>query len=152
MNTIDKLGSEITNKIINGDALKNTTDILQSYNGIDWYKHVTLTDSESYKKIQLFINNYIEIVLIVWNPNSGSKIHDHPTNGCILKIMEGSLIENIYVNQNNQLKFIETKQLNTNQISYQIGNKYLHNIDNLSDKHVCSLHVYSPPNFKINYY
>ena len=152
MNTIDDLGIKITNRIINGELLKDSADTLLSYIGNDFKRYVKINSMEPYTKTQLFVNDILEIVLIVWTPNRSSKTHDHPTGGCILRIMEGYLMENVYVKQNNQINYVNTKQLNKNQIGYQIGDQYLHNIDNPSDDYSISLHVYSPPNFKINYY
>ena len=152
MDTINDLGIKITNRITNCELLKDTTDTLLSYVGDDFKRYVKINSTEPYTKTQLFVNDILEIVLIVWTPNRSSKTHDHPTGGCILRIMEGYLMENVYVKQNNQINYVNTKQLNKNQVGYQIGDQYLHNIDNPSNDYSISLHVYSPPNFKINYY
>ena len=44
----------------------------------------------------IFRNEKYEIYLICWNKKQISKIHDHPENGCILKVLKGELIEYRY--------------------------------------------------------
>ncbi len=152
MNTIGELGNNITEQLVNGKSLLCCSDILSEYKGDDWKEHVKHSDASPYLKVCAFINEHIEIDVLSWKSARGSKIHDHPSKGCLLKIMSGYLIENIYVKKNDEIKFVETKQLNTNHISYKCGDSFLHNIDNPTEDYSVSLHVYSPPNYKLNYY
>ena len=46
-------------------------------------------------------NELFEIIIISWNYNQKSPIHNHPENGCLMKILKGSLTEEKY---NNKLK------------------------------------------------
>ncbi len=152
MSNIEKLGKNISEQLVNGKKLLDCSDLLLEYEGMDWKEHIKYSDTSPYTKIQVFVNEHVEIDVLSWKPSRSCKIHDHPENGCLLRVMENYLIENIYINENNKPKFVETKQLNVNQISYKAGNKYLHNIDNPSDNYSITLHVYSPPNYKLNYY
>lgn len=67
-------------------------------------------------------------------------------------MLEGSLVEDIYIMRDNELNFINRNELTADQISYKIGNKYLHKINNITNTICISLHIYSPPNYKIKYY
>ena len=83
-------------------------------------------------------------------PNNGSKIHDHSSNGCILKLLYGELIEKRY---NNNLQHIKTNIISENNISY-ISNKICyHSINNNNNNNISvSLHIYSPSNYIANLY
>lgn len=150
--TLDKLAENITNSLKNGIQLKELQNTILSYNGSDWRNYVTIDKTKAYSRVCTCTNEHIEIIIITWNNNNYSKIHDHPENGCILRIMSGSLMEDVYAMENDNLKLIDTIQLKLNQVSYKIGNKYLHRICNMNGSESVSLHVYSPPNYKIKYY
>lgn len=102
---------------------------------------------KKYNKIKLseFSNDLFEIVLICWDEKSETRIHDHPDNGCILYLMDGSLEEELY---NTSLIMIKTTIYKPKNISYMDNKKGYHKIKCL--KKAISLHIYSPPNYKIN--
>lgn len=107
----------------------------------DWVTHVKISD-ETYTKNILYRNKDLEIILISWLPGQHSKLHSHPKNGCILKVLEGELHE-VKVNGK---KTLETN-IKINQVSTMHDNLGKHIISNIGDKTAVSLHVYSPPNF-----
>ena len=51
---------------------------------------------EVYNRIKLFRNDQIEILLLCWEKNQGSPIHNHPQHGMVMKVLEGELFENRY--------------------------------------------------------
>jgi len=149
MNSIDQLGIYITNELTNGKLLKDLSNILSAYDGMDWSTYINIDKSVPYFKSRAYIDNRIEIVIITWSSHQSSKIHDHPMAGCLLRVMVGSLIEDVY---DDKINLTRTNYLNPTQISYQIGNQYLHQIKNETDTIAVSLHIYSPPNYPINMY
>ena len=96
-----------------------------------------------YYKFRIYSNNNYEINIINWNNHSRSKIHNHAENGCILKVLEGSLLEKKY---NTDLLLIDTNTLEPGKTHY-INNTELHSIENTNNGISYSLHIYSPPNF-----
>lgn len=152
MESLDKLGEHITNEICNGIPLQNLTSTFATYIGHDWKKYIVDDKNIPYSKKCAFQNEYIEIIIISWGKNKHSKIHDHPSGGCLLKIMEGCLVENVYILNNNFIEFSKVNHLQLDQISYQVGTHYLHSISNENDTITVSIHIYSPPNYKIKYY
>ena len=86
---------------------------------------------------------------ITWNKNQETKIHNHAKNGCFLKILEGSLVENVFNFDN--LNKSGTKILRKGDISYMDDSIGLHSVKNLDDISV-SIHIYSPPNHLIKFY
>lgn len=130
--------------------LKDLFDFVIDYNGTDWKKHIVI--SSNYYKKKIYSNELAEMFIITWNVNAESKVHNHPDEGCILKVLKGKLKEEIYENKDNSTEYISEKILKKGDVGFQISNKYLHKIKNESKNYTVSLHIYSPPNFKIKYY
>ena len=81
-----------------------------------------------------------------------SQIHDHPEQGCVMKIVQGCLIEDIYTNLNNtHAKLIQRNYLNINGLASKSSNKILHKITNNESISV-SIHIYFPPKYQSNIY
>lgn len=134
--------------INNNLLLNNVENILLSYTGNDWKDYVELLCTKYLKKNVCQTELY-DMYVITWDKNQVSPIHDHSKNGCIYKILEGEIIENIYdKNLNMRFKNIVQKN-NCGCICNDIG---YHSMNNLYDNICVSLHVYSPPNYKTNYF
>ena len=104
-------------------------------------------DGKYYEKYYLFENENFSLIIIKWNLNSFTKIHDHPDKGCIMRVLHGSLKEETY---SLKLNLISTNILTEDKIGYKKGNKILHKITAL--KNSLSLHVYIPGYYKAEYY
>jgi len=98
----------------------------------------------TYSKDILFRNKLFEIVFITWGANSQSPIHSHPSNGCILQILDGDLVEERY---NKELVLFEYNFLKSKDIGYMDNSFGTHRIINNNNHNVYSFHIYSPPNF-----
>jgi len=163
MNTLDDLIKEIKKNMDTGNELQNLKYIMNEYKNNDWIEYLSTTQlrqQSSREKQYLCKNNdrkiiyqddMIDVVLILWEPNKESGIHDHPKNGCLLKILDGELIEELY-SKEKHIKHIETKEWIKNDCSYIEGDDILHSIKNENKKASISLHIYSPPNYKTKYY
>ena len=88
--------------------------------------------------------------LICWKPNQESKIHNHPSNGCIYKILEGELIETKY--DINKINLYESKIIKPDTVGYIDDTIAYHKMSNLSYYNSTSLHIYSPPGVKAKYF
>lgn len=148
--TLHDLTNAIYKELSNGSKLINQKKLLDLYIGSDWKKYIGFCKM-GYKKNLVIRNDKIEVYVICWNKNQKSGIHDHSKNGCLLKILKGSLIEKIYSNENCVLSLKKSNALETNDISYQEGSIELHNIINNNECTV-TLHIYSPPNHPIKFY
>jgi len=127
----------------------NRNNIKKNMNGfknmlklnIDWTKYAKI-DENNYNKNCIYKDEDFEITVITWYKNQSTNMHKHPSNGCLMKVLLGSLTEQKFLSDNS----ISINTLNTNDISY-IHDKYakhkIYNNNNLS----VSLHIYSPPNF-----
>lgn len=150
MQTLHELTDVITLKLKENIKLKDLEYLLENYIGVDWQSFVQFNDNKYYKN-NIFTNEFIDIFIISWNNNQQSGIHDHPENGCLLKILKGSLQEDVYIKNDNEYKFIKTNYLNESDISYKENKLCIHNILNGNNKTI-SLHIYSPSNYKTIYY
>ena len=148
MSTLNEL-FDLISKNISNKKLNECIPLVEEYSGNDWKKYVSFSD-DTYKKNLVKKNDELEMLVICWNNNQVSGIHDHPPNGCILKVLEGEIEEHEYSN-NNKLHLINKNVCKKNSIGYQEGKNGLHSIINKDHKTI-SLHIYSPPNYKLSFY
>ena len=97
---------------------------------------------DNYTRKIIYRDTNKEIIMIQWNKNARTGVHDHPENGCIIKLLCGRLKEYIY---DYDRTLIESKIIKQNDISYIDSDIGQHKIVALEDS--CSLHVYSPPGY-----
>jgi hypothetical protein len=136
--------------------LDDSINILSSYDSRQLIKYYP-SDEEfnnhkntyGYYKKLIHSNDKFDLYLIFWYPYACSPIHDHPEQGCVLKLLSGKLIEEVFINNNNIINFDHRNIISINDINNRYGNKILHKIINLDDFSV-SLHLYYPPKFKQN--
>jgi cysteine dioxygenase len=149
INSLKMLFKKI-NVMLKDKKLEELRYLLKEYNGKDWYNYVKY-NNKKYNKNIAFKNDLCEIVIISWDYNQISPIHDHPSKGCLLKILKGMLIEENYINNNGNIIKDDIKIMTEQDIGYKIGNKTLHKIKNGNIRSV-SLHIYSPSNHNIKIY
>lgn len=150
MKLLRTLFSRINSQLKNEQKLKSLKNILEEYEGIDWKHYVSFND-DKYTRNTVFRNDDIELIIISWNNNQISGIHDHPENGCLMKILQGELYEHNYEINENEVNLVNVRSCKEGSIGYQEGAFGLHDIVNKDNKTV-SLHIYSPPNYKSKRY
>jgi predicted metal-dependent enzyme (double-stranded beta helix superfamily) len=128
-------------------------NLLTNYDGTDWIditSNINRPDPmlNGYHKYLFFKNDEFELYLISWFPHAKSPIHNHPEKGCFVKILNGTLIEEVFLNKK-ELKFINKRNLDTNSIAYKSGDYVLHRIKNETNNVVKSIHIYFHQNFKV---
>ena len=130
----------------------NINQILSLYEGNDWKNiilNITNNILNGYHKYLFYKNEEFEVYLIIWFPHAKSPIHNHPENGCYLKILEGYLCEDIYCNKDNKIKLINKRYLDNTTVNYRAGNYILHQIQNETNNISTSLHIYFYQNFNL---
>jgi hypothetical protein len=130
-----------TNRIIIKKDMKQFKNILNM--NIDWSKYAKI-DINNYNKNCIYRDKDFEIIIITWYKNQSTKLHKHPSNGCLMKVLLGSLTEKKILNN----KSIKINHYNSNDISYIHDDYAQHKIYNNNNVSV-SIHIYSPPNFYI---
>ena len=128
-----------TNRVIIKNDMKQFKNILNM--NIDWSKYAKI-DINNYNKNCIYRDKDFEIIIITWYKNQLTKLHSHPSNGCLMKVLLGSLKEKKILNN----KSIKINNYNPNDISFihdKAGKHKIYNNSNIS----VSIHIYSPPNF-----
>lgn len=146
---MDDLFQYINISLSNGLTLKDIKSNLFTYFNsqvIEYCEKNILYTSGKYNRIKLYdySNDLFEIILICWDTNSESKIHDHPENGCALRLMKGCLEEHLY---DSELRLKQIYKFNANNTSYMENSMGYHKIKCI--KKAMSLHIYSPPSHKM---
>tara|TARA_B100000787_G_C16196293_1_gene301116 strand:+ start:4217 stop:4756 length:540 start_codon:yes stop_codon:yes gene_type:complete len=109
-----------------------------------------------YSKFEIYKNRNYEVNMVEWDKNAKSLIHNHSPNGCVLKLIDGNLIEDSFTYPNTRklenIKHVKRKILvpvhsfnKSNSHSYYMEG--FHQISNINNGKSYSLHFYSPPNF-----
>ena len=154
--TLHELFLCINKELQSGHTLLSCKNLIDTYNNDDWKNYVKF-DVQKYTRVIIpdMSNELFEFILICWDKYQQSPIHNHPENGCIVKILQGELTEDVYIQDMNTNTYTyKTSRINTlNKISYMQGNNTIHKISNTSSNDLdncqtVSLHIYSPPNFK----
>lgn len=142
---LEKLISELKIYLNNNKSLKNAIYLLNNFD-LDQIKPYSNFQETGYKRNLVFKCDLFEIFLICWSPNAISAIHDHSCNGCLMKILEGCLEEEIY---NKDLSKNQNYIRNKDDIQYIDNSLGYHKIRN-NNKDTISIHIYSPPDYKAN--
>lgn len=83
--------------------------------------------------------------MIIWNRNRYSPIHNHPCDGCWVKIISGAMNEVQYRIQQNKLYEVSNIILDRG-VTYIDDSMGLHKVGNpRHDQLAITLHLYSPP-------
>jgi cysteine dioxygenase len=134
--------NRIIKSLVNNRSLLESKNILSSYNSTDWKQYVAF-NKEDYKKNLVYRDNNFEMFVVCWLPYQETKIHNHSENGCLLKILEGNMVEEIY-DKNFVLR--ENNNLIKDNVRYIDDSIGIHKMKN-NEENTISLHIYSPPNF-----
>ncbi|EQC27259.1 hypothetical protein SDRG_14881 [Saprolegnia diclina VS20] len=100
----------------------------------NYTRNLIATDNESYA-----------LMLLCWNKGKYSPIHDHPSDGCWVRLIQGTVNEVRYANTGTEL--VETSNDNIVEgVSFMSDSLGLHKIGNPSDEvDAITLHLYAPP-------
>ena len=95
ISSIDILADKIDERMNHLDSLSDVFSLLDDYDGTDWRSYVNFSN-KSYNKILVKRTKNIDLYIICWKAGQKTKIHDHPDRGCLMKILQGQLQENIF--------------------------------------------------------
>ena len=93
-----------------------------------------IKNPELYQKKIIYKNDDYELVLINQEKGAYTNYHNHPENGCVLKVLDGKLYE---INDSKSLV------LNKNDVNFKFKNDFI----KYALEKSYSLHYYSPPNY-----
>lgn len=105
-----------------------------------------LHDNEYVREL-VYREDRFEIYIIRWAPGSKSKIHDHSEQGCVMKLLTGTLVETRFDSESLETldSIIHTADT---QASFIHNSNAVHSVENQStDSRALSVHIYAPPNY-----
>jgi cysteine dioxygenase len=104
-------------------------------------------NEEQYTRHLIYSNMHYAILLITWKMGQYTPFHNHPSNGCLFKVISGTLKETRILNDDkqNQIETLFDSLKGLNYINNEIA---IHKIQAVSDS--ISLHIYSPPAEALN--
>lgn len=150
-NLINSLNNYIINKQYNQLLLKNyVLNLLKNtdFKIEDKYKSYNLDNI--YTKEIVHRNKLYSLEILSWGPYSKSPIHNHAEFGCFMKVLNGSLKENLY---NENLEFLKATKYEKNDVTYINNNIGIHSIENNNESNMSySLHIYFPGKYNTKYY
>lgn len=150
MNMLDDLFEKFSAAIKGGLKMEYLDSLLCEYHGVDWkpYKYFTPVH---YSRFVIRINDILEMVIICWEPGQKWDLHDHPRDGEMIRVLQGEITISRY-----ELlvkpHFISRKTIGLNEIYFQQGSTFGHELKNESHKRAVTLHFNSPPNFRPGFY
>jgi len=93
-------------------------------------------------------NKTFTLMLLCWNSNKASPIHDHAGSECFMRIIEGEVVEircEMPKEENKPLVVTQKTTLAAPCVAFINDSIGLHKIENSSSKRAVSLHCYMPP-------
>jgi hypothetical protein len=132
--------------------LLDVKPILEQYKGEDWMdfkKDISLDSNYNYKRVPIVFEEFNQnrydrlfgMYLIAWNPFCHTSVHNHPEGGCLMKILNGNIIEQRFMNAES---FSIIDSLSKGDVSYIHDDIGLHRILNENNNTSYSLNIYSP--------
>jgi len=111
----------------------------------NYTRNLISTDDETYT-----------LLLLCWNPNKSSPIHDHPCDGCWMRVLQGSINEKRYkingsttttttTTTNKELICTKDSTFQEGEIAFIDDHLGLHKVGNQGKELAISMHLYSPP-------
>ncbi len=148
---MDKLFNFVNESLQLNKNLNSIKSEIINYIDIDTINYcIEFQEFEKGKYVKIKLNDYsndlVEFILICWN-SVETKIHDHADNGCILYLIDGNLEEQIF---DKKIMLTSSNIVKPMQSTYMHNDIGYHKI--ISKNKSISLHIYSPPNYKINTY
>lgn len=140
--------------ILDEEERTKYTTILKSIQiPIAEFKKYATWSENSYTRNCIAENEDFELILICWNKEESTEIHDHGGEECWVYFVEGNFKENIFKEgETGKLKIIKKNKMRPGDISYMIDFMGYHNLENASSKRSMSLHLYAKPIKNCNVY
>jgi len=118
----------------------------------EFEKYATWSDT-CYTRNCIEENENFELILICWEKEQITAIHDHGGEECWVYFVAGTFREQVFTqNENGNLKSIKTTDSKPGDVAYMIDFMGFHNLENRSKNRSMSLHLYAKPIKNCNVY
>jgi cysteine dioxygenase len=110
----------------------------------EWKDYAMFDETQAYTRNLIATDNETyTLLLLCWNPGKESPIHDHPCDGCWLKVFRGSVQECRY---DSNLQCVSDETFHEGQLGYIYDSMGYHKVGNPSKfEGAITLHLYAPP-------
>jgi len=133
------------------EAIKDLMDCIQIPNS-EFEKFATWDDTH-YTRNCIARTQDFELLLLCWQAGQETPIHCHNDQDCWVFLIEGTIVENQYKNDTNEVPFLTVSEMMQEQGSYYINDAIgLHSLHNSKEKRAMSLHIYVNPIEECSYY
>jgi len=145
MSTIQEIKKYLDKHIGHSDSedLRELRDWFQKLEVDHWPNRVAFRKN-NYNRISLINCEAYELLLLCWNPAQASDFHSHPSKGCLVKILEGRLEDELKTGEN-ESQFRSHIKNDVLYISDKMGQ---HRMFNAQEENAVSLHLYAPGGYQ----
>ena len=144
--SLDQLAHLLMYNINTNTKLSSIIPIVNSYQGTDWKKYIRAKKGCCYRRSMVYAGEKFDIYVLTWFPGNIAKLHDHPEQGCVMKILQGEITERRYKKDKDEFSVSSSSVLHKGQLGY-MNKTGLHSIENHTDDISVSLHVYAPAGY-----
>lgn len=108
-------------------------------------------DAEERWHQRLYRDRRVDIWLISWLPDQGTRLHDHGGSAGAFAVLTGMLTESVPSGyQDARMRVRDTDRPAGSTVRF--GRHYIHDVRNLAQRPAVSVHAYSPPLTSMTYY
>jgi len=138
---IDNLVLEAANIVEKDEPdLSNFQDLLTTN---DLITYAQWSNEKPYSRVCLFENEDFELVLICWNPDAKTAIHNHNEQNCWVFSVDADIEEVLYCKEGKAVT--EINQLGKGDITFMEKGNKCHSLQNVSGERAMTLHLYNEP-------
>ena len=128
---------------------KQVSNTLYNYSGVDWIQYIKINECKYHREL-LYTSDTFDLVIITWGKGQQCPIHNHPNNGCTVKILHNHITEELYNTES--LKVIRLSNYKKDDIMYIDDNLGYHKMCNKGNGACVTLHVYAPGQYKPTFF
>ncbi|GAX13626.1 cysteine dioxygenase [Fistulifera solaris] len=116
----------------------------------DWIKYCHWDSSRPYtRNLVATDHETYTLLLLCWNPGQASPIHDHPCDGCWMRVLQGCVHEERFVKSvvdHRTMHCTRNELYSAGELLYMEDSMGYHRVGNPSaDELAVTLHLYCPP-------
>jgi hypothetical protein len=100
---------------------------------------------------RLYRDRRVDIWVISWLPEQGTRLHDHGGSSGAFTVLGGTLTEAVPSGYQDARMLVRDTDVQAG-ATVRFGRHYIHDVRNLANRPAVSMHAYSPPLTSMTYY